>query len=193
MGLLLFFLFLVLPLVELYVIIQVGGVIGVLPTLGLLLLTGFVGAALARSQGRQTWRRFNEAMSAGRMPAREVLDGAMIIVGGALLLSPGFITDVLGIALLVPPGRAGISWLLKRAAARTPQGRPVLFIYDRIPGMGRSRGARSGAEQRPPPRPPRSPASRPYDVDGSAREIDESEYRLPEGERDGGGERGSGG
>ncbi len=104
MALLLFLVFIVLPLLELYVIIQVGGAIGVVPVLLLLLADGFIGAALARSQGRQVWVRFNETMAAGRIPAREILDGAMIMFGGALLLSPGFITDILGIFLLIPPG-----------------------------------------------------------------------------------------
>ena len=90
MALFLFLLFIALPVAELYVIIQVGQWIGVLPTLALMMLSALVGAALARSQGRQVWRRFNEMMRAGRVPGREVFDGAMIVFGGALLLSPGF-------------------------------------------------------------------------------------------------------
>jgi UPF0716 protein FxsA len=183
----LFLLFVILPLAELYVIIQVGRAIGVLPTLALVLIGGFVGAALARSQGRQAWVRFNETMRAGRVPGREAFDGAMIIFGGALLLSPGFITDALGIFLLLPPGRGLVRAITARAAARTPAGRPVFFVYDRFPGRG-------SAAARPPPeadrtgaagpthqRAPRRP-SRAYDVEGSAREIDESEYRLADGE-----------
>lgn len=127
MPLLLFVVFILLPLAELYVIIQVGQAIGILPTLALLLVDGFLGAALARSQGRATWASFNKAMSEGRIPGREVMDGAMVIFGGALLLSPGFLTDILGIGLLLPPGRAIIRRMLKGAAKRTPTGRPVFF------------------------------------------------------------------
>ena len=99
-------LFIVIPLIELFVILQVGGWIGALPTIGLVLLTGFLGAALANSQGRAVWRRFNEVLAAGRMPGREIFDGAMVIFGGALLLTPGFLTDIVGILFLLPPSRA---------------------------------------------------------------------------------------
>ena len=193
MVLLLFFVFIVLPLLELFVIIQVGDAIGVVPVLLLLLADGFIGAALARSQGRQVWARFNEQVSSGKVPAREILDGAMVMFGGALLLSPGFITDILGIFLLIPPGRALVRWMLKRSAARTPAGRPLFFVYDRFPGAGRGPGPAGG---RPPggtgratgptPGPGAGPYGRPqsrsYDVEGSAREVDDSEFTLSEGE-----------
>src|SRR3954470_18530362 len=107
-------LFIVLPIAEIYVIIKVGEAIGVLPTIALLIVDGFVGAALARSQGRAAWARFNQALAEGRVPAREVFDGAMVIVGGAFLLAPGFITDVIGLLLLIPPTRA----LFRAVAAR---------------------------------------------------------------------------
>jgi UPF0716 protein FxsA len=170
MALFLFLLFIVLPILELYVIIQVGHAVGVFPTLGLLLLSAVLGAALLRSQGRSVWRQFNETMAAGKVPAREVFDGAMIILGGALLLTPGFITDLFGIFLLLYPGRALIRSLIKRSAARTATGRPLFFVYDRYssprPGAG-------GA-----PRRGRAP-SRDYDVEGSAREIGDEEHELP--------------
>src|SRR5918999_2813474 len=118
MPLLLLALFLLLPIAELYVIIQVGQAIGLLPTLAILVLDGFVGAALARSQGRAAWERFNRALTEGRVPARETADGAMIILGGALLLTPGFITDVVGLALLFPPTRALIRGGIGRLARR---------------------------------------------------------------------------
>src|ERR671937_2663654 len=106
MALLLVALFIVLPIAEIYVIIKVGEAIGVLPTIALLIVDGFLGAALARSQGRAAWRRFNRALAEGRAPTTEVFDGAMVIVGGAFLLAPGFITDGLGLLLLIPPTRA---------------------------------------------------------------------------------------
>src|SRR5919199_3243872 len=115
---LLLLLFIVVPLVELYVIIQVGQAIGALPTIALLLLDSLLGSALLRSQGRAVWRRFNAALSAGRPPAREVLDGGLVILGGAFLLTPGFVTDVLGLVFLLPPTRALVRGALVRRFAR---------------------------------------------------------------------------
>src|SRR3954468_2308031 len=109
-------LFIVLPIAEIYVIIKVGEAIGVLPTIALLIVDGFVGAALARSQGRAAWARFNQALAEGRVPARETFDGAMIIVGGAVLLAPGFITDAIGLLLLIPPTRALLRGVIARLA-----------------------------------------------------------------------------
>jgi UPF0716 protein FxsA len=110
-------LFIVVPLVELYVIIQVGQAIGVWWTIVLLLADSVLGGLLMRSQGRAAWRRFNEALGAGRVPAREVFDGVLVIFGGALLLTPGFVTDVAGALLLVPPTRAVLRRLLVRRFA----------------------------------------------------------------------------
>lgn len=104
--------FIVVPLVELYVIIQVGESIGVLPTIALLLVDSVLGSLLMRSQGRAAWRNFLAASSSGKIPTREVLDGALVVFGGALLLTPGFVTDALGLALLLPPTRAVVRRLL---------------------------------------------------------------------------------
>ena len=178
---LLFLVFVVLPIAELYVIIQVGQAIGIVPTLLLLLIDGFLGAALARSQGRAAWRRFNEALAAGRIPAKEVYDGAAIIFGGALLLSPGFITDFLGVFLLLPPTRALLRRALTRGARMFGPARTAFFLYDRRPGRGRGTG--------PPPRPrpgaPRPGASsrpRGYDVEGSATEVPPDPGEIDSGE-----------
>jgi UPF0716 protein FxsA len=194
--LLLFLVFVVLPIAELYVIIQVGGAIGVLPTLALLLLDGLLGAWLARTQGRAAWRRFNEATAAGRVPAKEVYDGAAIIFGGALLLSPGFITDILGVFLLLPPTRALLRKTLMRGARYFGPTRGFFFLYDRIPGTGQgsSGGRRPGPGPQPGPGPgpegppPPRPASRGYDVDGTAREIPDDEPVLERGRREGNGD-----
>jgi UPF0716 protein FxsA len=110
-------LFIAVPIAELAVIIQVGQVIGVWWTIALLLADSLLGAWLMRHQGRVTWRRFNEAVQGGRIPTREVLDGALVIFGGALLLTPGFITDILGFILLVPPTRALVRVILARRLA----------------------------------------------------------------------------
>lgn len=124
-------LFVVVPLVELFVIIQVGQAIGVWWTIGLLVAASLLGSALVRAQGRSAWRRFGAALQSGRVPAREVLDGALILFGGALLLTPGFLTDVLGLSLLLPPTRALVRAVLVRqfahrmvtAATRPPRPR----------------------------------------------------------------------
>lgn len=172
-------LFIVVPLVELYVIIEVGRAIGVLPTIGLLFLDSVVGAMLLRSQGRAVWRRFNLALNEGRVPARETFDGAMVIVGGTLLLTPGFITDIVGLLLLLPPTRAVIRRFLSGLAKRrTLAGRAVFWGFGRYED---GRAARAGDAH--PPRGGRSPGAGPaYDVEGTGHEVtDDPGRELPEG------------
>jgi UPF0716 protein FxsA len=111
-------LFIVVPLAELYVIYLVGDAIGVVWTLLLLAADSVLGSLLLRSQGRAVWRRFNAELAAGRMPHREVQDGVMIVFGGAFLITPGFITDVIGLLLLLPPTRSVIRGVLMRRLAR---------------------------------------------------------------------------
>ena len=111
-------LFIVVPLAELYVILKVGDAIGVLPTIALLALDSLLGTLLLRTQGRAVWRRFNETLAAGRMPHREVMDGVLVIFGGAFLITPGFITDIVGIVLLLPPTRALVRGLVARRLGR---------------------------------------------------------------------------
>ena len=186
MPFLLIALFIVLPILELWLIIQVGGEIGVVPTLAILLLDGILGAMLARSQGRTAWRRFNEATAAGKVPAKEVFDGVCIIVGGAFLLAPGFITDAIGLSLLIPPSRAIYRRLLIGTARRVGPARSAFFVYDRVP-FGGGGGPRPSP---PPPGPGPSASSRPsraYDVEGSAREIPESPEELESGQGRSGG------
>src|ERR687893_406773 len=115
-------LFITVPILELFVILQIGELIGPWWTIALLIADSILGSILMRSQGRAAWRRFNEALQRGRPPAREVL-------GGALLLTPGFVTDAVGLTFLLPPTRAVVRGLLVRrfagrmidgAAARGP-------------------------------------------------------------------------
>jgi len=106
MPLLLLLLFLVVPIVEIYVIIQVGQLLGVVPTVALLLADAILGAWLFRREARRTWSAFREALAAHRVPAKEVADGALVILGGAFLLTPGFVTDVIGLLCVLPPTRA---------------------------------------------------------------------------------------
>ena len=107
--------FLTVPIVEIYLLIQVGGLIGALPTIGLVVLTAVIGAVLLRIQGLQTYLRFHRSLSAGRYPATEMLEGVALLVGGVLLLTPGFFTDAIGFVCLVPfTRRALIAWSMAR-------------------------------------------------------------------------------
>lgn len=153
---LLVLLFILVPIAELYVIIQVGEAIGVVPTLLLLLADAVLGSLLLRHQGRGAWRRFNEAIAQRRFPGKEVADGVLIVLGGSLLLAPGFLTDLVGIFLLIPPTRAIARGLLKR------------FTVGRFTVVGMSGGANpfgggSGSGGRGEPRP--------YDIDVNAEEM----------------------
>ena len=116
MPLLLILLFIAVPIAELAVIIQVGQAIGVWWTIAILVADSILGSMLMRSQGRAVWRRFNATLQSGRPPAREVADGVLVIFGGALLLTPGFITDIFGLLFLLPPTRALIRRLFLRQA-----------------------------------------------------------------------------
>ncbi len=152
-------LFIVVPIAELYVIIKVGESIGVWPTLALLLADALLGALLLRHQGRGAWRRFNAALSERRFPGREVADGLMIAVGATLLLTPGFITDIFGFILLVPPTRA-----IVRRVMRIYFGRRFVVV-----GMSSQAGRAANG---------RGAASRPYDFDATAQEVEDDDPRL---------------
>ena len=101
-------LFIVVPFVELYVILQVGHVIGFAPTLVLLFAVSVVGGWLVKREGLGVWRQARARIEAGGVPGRELVDGVLVLIGGALLLTPGFVTDLVGILLLLPPVRAAI-------------------------------------------------------------------------------------
>jgi UPF0716 protein FxsA len=144
--LLLFLAFLLFPLLELWVILQVGGVIGAGWTIGLLVLDSIVGAVIVRREGRRTWQAFGQALAEGRWPADEVAQGALVLVGGALLLTPGFVTDGIGLAFVLPPTRA----LLARAIrARVRRGAVHVIGFGgatstQAPGEARTRTAATG-------------------------------------------------
>jgi UPF0716 protein FxsA len=147
-------LFIVVPLAELYVILKVGDAIGVGWTILLLAADSVLGSLLLRSQGRSVWARFNTTLAEGRVPHREVVDGVLVIFGGAFLITPGFITDVLGVLLLFPPTRALFRRLLVRRYAR----RLVVGLAGRA------------TQRNPRPR-------RDYDVDGTAHEVEPPHLR----------------
>ena len=143
-------LFIVVPLAELYVNLQVGDAIGAVWTILLLAADSVLGSLLLRAQGRSVWRRFNTALGEGKMPHREVVDGVLVIFGGAFLITPGFITDVVGLLLLVPPTRALVRRLLVRrlgrrvAVSATARGR---MYYD-VEGTAREEPSPEGRLQR---------------------------------------------
>lgn len=120
MPLLLVLAFIVVPLVELWVIIEVGGLLGLWPTIALLLADSVLGAVLVRREGGRAWRKFREALAAGRVPGDEIVQGALLLFGGALLLTPGFVTDVVGLALVLPITRSPVARLLRLRAVPVP-------------------------------------------------------------------------
>jgi UPF0716 protein FxsA len=120
MPVLLVVLFVVVPLVELVVIIQVAELISTGPTIALLVADSILGAWLLRREGRRAWAQFRTALEQMRWPGDEVTQGALVIVGGTLLLTPGFVTDVLGFLLLLPPTRAVLSRVLRARLTPVP-------------------------------------------------------------------------
>lgn len=98
-------LFIIVPIVELYILVTVGREIGTMNTIAIVIITGIVGASFAKSQGAQIIYKIRTTMNQGQMPGRELLQGAMILAGGIMLLTPGFLTDLLGLSLLVPVTR----------------------------------------------------------------------------------------
>jgi UPF0716 protein FxsA len=122
---------LVLPILEIYVIIQVGQVIGAGPTIVLLIVESALGAWIVKREGRRAWEALNSSFSTGRLPTRELSDAALVLVGGTLLLTPGFVTDVFGFFFVLPftrpIARRWLSWLVSRrvlrAAGRSRVGR----------------------------------------------------------------------
>lgn len=203
MPLLLIAIFIVVPLLELYVIINLGGAIGLGPTLFLLLVDSVLGALLLRSQGRAAWVALNRAISENRVPGKEVLDGVMIIFGGALLLTPGFLTDILGVLLLLPPTRAILRGFTRGVViSRFSAGpRAAMWGHRRVRDRGARRARRPDPPQGPGPESPREPPQgdptfgefnwrereagpRPDDIEGTAQEL-RDEDELPPGDDEG--------
>ncbi len=156
MPLLLIILFIVVPIAELALLIQVGQLIGVWWTIAMLIADALLGSYLLRTQTRTAWLRFNEALAAGRVPHREVIDGVLVIFGGVLLLTPGFITDIFGLLFLFPPTRVLLRGLLVRRGA--------LKLMGSMPGTAT---------------PPNGRFRHPDDVEGSAVDIDPDRLDPP--------------
>jgi UPF0716 protein FxsA len=184
--------FILVPVAELYVIIKVGEAIGLLPTLVLLIADALLGSMLLRQQGRAAWVRFNRALAENRLPHKEVFDGVLIIMGGALLLTPGFITDIFGLIFLIPPTRALVRAFASRMVRRRMAlGGVTLWTMGRGPRPPRQRPAPGNPPPRAPqpddlfdweepPVPPRRTGPRPEDIEGTGQEI-RDEDELPPG------------
>ncbi|HSD24963.1 MAG TPA: FxsA family protein [Solirubrobacterales bacterium] len=185
--------FILVPIAELYVIIQVGNAIGLVPTLVLLLVDALLGSLLLRHQGRAAWIRFNRALAEGRVPHKEVFDGVLVIMGGALLLTPGFLTDIVGLIFLIPPTRALIRAFSARFVRRRLALGGAVWSFGtprRAPGPRPAPSGPSASDRRPgpedpfsweePPVPPRRTGPRPDDIEGTGQEI-RDEDELPPG------------
>ncbi len=114
----LFAAFVLVPLLEVYVLIQVGDVIGAGWTIALLIGSGFVGSWLMRREGAQAWRALSDALSSGRMPGRELADAALILIGGTLMLTPGFVTDGVGVLMVLPMTRPAFRLVLAQVITK---------------------------------------------------------------------------
>ena len=127
----LFLAFTIIPIIEIYLLIEIGSMFGALTAVTLVILTGFLGAFLARMQGMQTLYRIQESLREGRMPSGELLDALLIVIAGLVLLTPGFLTDSAGFLLLIPATRNFIKyWLRRQIELRYMSNRPEDIIIE---------------------------------------------------------------
>ena len=167
MGLFLLLFFVVLPLVELAIFVQVAQWIGVLDALGLLILVSIVGVFVVRHEGIGVYRRVREQLRAGTVPTVQLVDGLLILIAGVLLILPGFLTSVVGILLLLPPVRNIGHRILRRRFSVRVANRVVKVVNTRGSSSASPTGPDEGPEVLPPvprPLPPASPPRRP-DID----------------------------
>ena len=123
--------FTIIPIIEIYLLIEIGSIFGVLTAIVLVILTGFLGAFMARMQGLQTLFRIQKNLREGRMPSRELLDALLIVIAGLVLLTPGFLTDSAGFLLLIPTTRNFIiSWLQRQIELKYMSNRPEDIIIE---------------------------------------------------------------
>ena len=127
----LFLAFTIIPIIEIYLLIEIGSMFGALTAVTLVILTGFLGAFLARMQGLQTLYRIQESLREGRMPSGELLDALLIVIAGLVLLTPGFLTDSAGFLLLIPATRKSIKyWIRYQIKLRYMSNRPEDIIIE---------------------------------------------------------------
>ncbi len=157
-------LFLVIPIAEIYILLEVGGIIGAFPTIILVVLTAVIGAGLLRQQGLSTLARLQKNMGQGKLPAQEMIEGVLLAVGGALLMTPGFVTDTMGFLCLLPFSRKFIAQnIMKRSADKMKAG-----VNAQMGGFG---GFAGGAYN------PNEEQQTPYDpniVEGEFTEVEEN-------------------
>lgn len=139
-------LFLIVPIVELALLIQIGRWVGLWPTLGLIVVTGIVGAALASREGLRAWQAFQREVHEGRLPGRPILDGLSIFGGGALLLTPGLLTDLLGFALVARPTRRWLQDRVIKRVGRTLMRGGGIYVQTSM-GWGQGPAGGQGARQ----------------------------------------------
>lgn len=133
---------LVVPIVEIYILVQVGQEIGALNTVGLLILDSVLGAWLVKREGRRAWAALQQSLNAGRMPTKELVDGALVLIGGTLLLTPGFATDLVGFFFVLPftrplARRFIVGFATKRAAAAVHTTGPGIRFHQWGGGPGK--------------------------------------------------------
>ncbi len=136
MFLLIFAVIIAVPLIEIYFVVKIGSVVGVIPAIALLFVISVFGSRVVKHQGLRVWRKFNEQVSSGHVPSRELIEGVCLLVAGALLVAPGFFTDALGFLLLLPPFRlivvkiVGARTTNKVQVVRATYDRPVVDIKE---------------------------------------------------------------
>lgn len=136
----LLFLFTVVPLVELYLLLYLGTVVGFWPTVGIVAFTGVVGAGLAKHEGLRVWRKWQESLAGGAVPEDGVVGGLLVLIGGVLLVTPGVLTDLTGFLLLIPPTRKVIADVVRRRLERGVENGSV-----QVMGFGGFPGAAAGS------------------------------------------------
>ena len=161
-------LLIIVPLLELWVIIEIGTLIGAWPTIAILLACSVAGAMLVKRESRSAWLRFTDVINSGRVPAKETADGALIVIAGALLLTPGFLTDFCGLMLLLPPVRAAVrNFALARVAGGGLKGFAFSAAASTASKVKNSRQA----------------TSREYDFEGVVIEADPAKLDRPVGDQ----------
>ncbi len=167
----------VIPIVELTLLGQVQELLGWPTTLLILVLDSVVGAYLVRMQGARAWRRFTESLAQATLPAEEVVDGALIVFGGALLLTPGFFTDAVGLACVLTPTRKLLNKGIRSRFAVMAGPMGSAFMVGGFPGRRSGGSADPGPADRPPP-PPRSPGA----IDVEVLDVQRNPRRRDDGD-----------
>lgn len=166
------------PIIEITLLIQVGGIIGVWRTVALIVITAVIGTALLRAQGLRTLQAAQASLNRNEMPVAELFDGACLLVAGVLLLTPGFVTDTIGLLLFIPPVRRLVRALLSRWVST--RARTTIWVDGEV------------VREREPPEPPRPPGGEGRTIEGDWRRLDDS-GRPAEGKEEDGDDRSGGG